>query len=80
MKIAEHNRANFETLLKAFENGDIALLDVEDKATGESKAAIVAIGKDGEDFTFTPLAIMIEGNPFELFNPPNSEEEGYYQP
>lgn len=62
--------ANFETLRGAFENGHVALVEVRRRIDGAEVAALCAVGSIGEEFTLTPFAIMVEGNPFELFSPP----------
>lgn len=41
-------RANFQTLLKAAENGDLALISGADAKTGEARAIIAAISFDPE--------------------------------
>lgn len=77
-KLNDADVRNFKTLSKAFAAGDVALLDVRRRSDGKSVAAIVAVGRDGEDYTFTPFATMVEGNPFELFDPPSQAGDGYY--
>jgi len=65
------DKANFQTLLEAAQNGDLALLDVRRRADQKPVAAVTAVGRDEEgNFVFSPLAIMVEGNPYELFDPP----------
>ncbi len=62
--------ANFETLRSAFEKGHDALVEVKRRSDGAEVAALSAVGRDAEEFTLTPFAIMVEGNPFDLFSPP----------
>ena len=62
--------ANFETLRGAFENGHVALVEVKRRSDGAEVAALCAVGREAEEFTLTPFAVMVEGNPFELFSPP----------
>lgn len=69
----EDHKKNFETLQQAFAQGDVALLEVQRVSDGKSVAAIVTVGREDGDYTFTPFAIMVEGNPFELYRPPNPE-------
>lgn len=68
-----HDRSNFETLARAFACGDSALVEVQRIADGVVVAAICAVSRDGDLFTVTPFATMVEGNPFELFLPPNPD-------
>jgi len=78
MPLEEWDKKNFETIKQAFLDGNAALLDVRRRSDGKKVAAIVAVGKDGDERTMTPFAIMVEGNPFELFDPPNPDG-GYYE-
>jgi hypothetical protein len=67
-KLREGDRANFETLLQAAKNGDLALVSAVRKSDGAKVALVCAMGRDGEAFYPTPFAVMVEGNPFELFH------------
>ena len=63
---------NFESIRRACINGDLALLEAQDKAAGEKAALIVAINRySGGDSEMVPLARMIDGDPYKQFNPPN---------
>lgn len=64
------DRANFDTLSRAFDAGDVALVEVKRLSDGRPVAAICAIGRQDGLFTLTPFAILVEGNPFELYAPP----------
>jgi len=79
--LADHDKANFSTLLKAASDDNLALLDVRRRSDGKSVAAIVAVGwdNDTQEHVFTPLATMIEGDPYKLFDPPKSDEDGYHE-
>lgn len=75
-----YHKANFETLKRAFANGDIALMEVQLAATGEIVAAIVAtlpkynrLMPDLEELVFVPFAVMLNGDPYQLLNPPNPD-------
>ena len=70
MAIPEHVRQNFQTLLNAVENDDVALLECTDKQTGEPVYTIVAVTHDGDEYILAPFAKMFDGNPFEELNPP----------
>lgn len=39
-------------------------------ATGETRHVICAVGRDGADFVVTPFGHLANGNPFELYRPP----------
>lgn len=68
--IPAHHATNLATILRAARDGRLALLEVRERATGETRVALVAVGGDGTSFEFTPFALMIDGNPFELLDPP----------
>lgn len=69
------HKENFETMLRAAADGNLALLECELAATGEKVAAIVAVNTDkrGEPCDIVPFAIFINGNPYELLNPPHPD-------
>ena len=69
--VVHQHSTNFETLKHAFANGDVALMECQLVANGETVAAIVAVNRTGEDFEFVPFAMMFNGNPFEMLNPPD---------
>lgn len=78
MPIGKHYKANFNTMLLAAENKDLALLDCQDKKTGEQVHVVCAVYHDSEgQYNFVPLAKMFDGDPYEEVNPP-SEEGGYH--
>ena len=65
---------NFETLKRACTNGDLALLECQEKATGKVVEVVCAMFKDEEDMICAvPLAQMYDENPFELLNPPAAD-------
>ncbi|MFG1465132.1 DUF6117 family protein [Xanthobacter sp. DSM 24535] len=70
MSIPDHARANFQTLLRAAENGHLALMECADAASGAPRYVICAVGRDGEDYVFTPFGHLAEGNPFDAYLPP----------
>jgi hypothetical protein len=47
MAIPAAHRANFDTLLRAAADGNLALLECADAATGEPRYVLCAIGFDG---------------------------------
>ena len=71
MTIVQQHSRNFETLREAFENRDVALLECQLKTTGESVAVVVAVNRDDNEFSFVPIAMMFNGNPYEFLNPPD---------
>jgi hypothetical protein len=70
MAIPEGYRQNFEMMLEAAKNADLALVECTDKHTGKPVITICAIGRDGDEFVITPFAKMFDGNQYEELNPP----------
>lgn len=64
-------RNNFDTLLRASKSDDIALISAIRKADQKPVALVCAMQRN-KDQTITPVpfAVMVEGNPFELFEDP----------
>lgn len=71
MSIPDHVRANFQTLLRAAENGDLTLMECTEISTGEIRYVICAVGPDGGGYVFTPFGHLADGNPFETYRPPS---------
>lgn len=61
---------NFETLQRAFEDGNVALMEVQDSETGEYRACICAVEDQGEEVEFKPFAVLCWDNPYDLWTPP----------
>jgi Family of unknown function (DUF6117) len=71
VSIPDHAHANFETLLRAAADGNLALMECADAVTGEPRYVICAVGRDGADFVFTPFGHLADGNPFDAYLPPS---------
>ena len=74
MAILKGHKRNFQTLVDAFQNEDVALMECQLAATGETVAVICAANRlaDGE-IEFAPFAMLFNGNPYEMVNPPKAE-------
>ena len=70
MSIPDYARANFQTLLDAATNGDLALMECADAVSGEARYVICAVGRGGKEFVFTPFGHLADGNPYEAYRPP----------
>ncbi|MBC7284664.1 DUF6117 family protein [Hoeflea sp.] len=68
--IPDHIRANFQALMRAAENGDLALMECSDAETGAPRYVICAVGRNGGEYLFTPFGHLAEGNPYEAYRPP----------
>lgn len=73
MLLSHPDTQNFATLLLAASRGQLALLEVRRRSDQKAVAAVCAVGLDGSDYLFTPLALMVEVNPFDVFDPPGPE-------
>ena len=70
MAVPDHVRANFEVLLRAARNNDLALMECKDAESGNTRYVICAVGRSDGDYAFTPFGHLAEGNPFEAYVPP----------
>jgi hypothetical protein len=74
MSLPIGHRRNFNTLRQAFLTGDAALMECQLAATGEVVAVLCAANRlpDG-GAEFVPFAMLFNGNPYEMVNPPNPD-------
>ena len=64
-------RHNFELLHKAAKHHDLCLVSAIRKADQRPVALVCAMNRDANgNYCPAPIAVMIEGNPFELFEDP----------
>jgi hypothetical protein len=70
MTIPDPFRRNFETLLRAAGQGDLALLECADAVTGQPRYVICAVGREEGAYVMTPFGHLHDGNPFEAYVPP----------
>jgi hypothetical protein len=72
MALPVGHKHNFDTLRRAFVAGHAALLECQLAATGETVAVICAAnGLPDDGVEFVPCAMMFQGNPYTILNPPN---------
>lgn len=67
------DKANFETLKEALEAGDLCLLSAKRKSDGADVALVCVMGHKDGMFYPVPIAVMVEGNPFDLYDDPTQE-------
>ena len=65
MSIPDFARTNFQMLLRAAGDGNLALMECLDAETAQPRYVICAVGRDGADYVFTPFGHLAEGNPFD---------------
>jgi len=63
MSIPDHARANFQPLLRAAADGNLALMKCADARTAEPRYVICAVSHDGGDYVVTPFGHLADGNP-----------------
>jgi hypothetical protein len=66
-------RLNFQTMLRAAQDGQLALMECTEKATGLSAFVVCMVNppdeEDGE-VEFVPVARLFDGNPYDEVDPP----------
>lgn len=81
MAIPDHARANFNTLLRAAGDGNLALMECLDVATREPRYVLCAVGRDRGDYLFTPFGHLAAGNPYETYLPHDPDDPtGFLRP
>ncbi|WP_343546945.1 DUF6117 family protein [Sphingobium yanoikuyae] len=70
MAIPDYLSANFKTLLRAAEDGNLALMECQDAASGEPHYVICAVGREEGSYLMTPFGHLAEGNPYDAYRPP----------
>lgn len=69
--IVQEHKANFETLRRAFANGDVALMDCVEKSTSEHVAVLcIVVHTEGGEYALIPFAKFFNDNPYDLLIPP----------
>lgn len=83
MAIPDGYRINFETLVRAAQNGDLALMECTNKKTGKPVYVITAVNdpkiervtkleEPDENYEFVPLAQMFDKSPYDTLDPPTT--------
>lgn len=75
MSIPDHARSNFDTLLRAASDGNLALMECADAVSGARRYVLCAVGRDGEDYVFTPFGHLADGNPYDAYLRPDPSKE-----
>lgn len=71
MAIPDHARTNFDTLLRAASDGNLALIECLDAASREPRYVLCAIGRSDGEYVFTPFGHLADGNPYNAYLPPD---------
>lgn len=80
MSIPDFARTNFQSLLRAAGDGNLALMECLDAETAQPRYVICAVGRDGADYVFTPFGHLAEGNPFDAYRPPDPGDQRGFLP
>lgn len=71
MAVPDHHKQNLETIYRAAENGDLAIVECTDKITGKIVHVLCCVRHaDDRQYEVTPIAKMFEGDPYAELNPP----------
>jgi hypothetical protein len=79
MALTEGDRKNFETLLRAARNGDLALVESKDAKTGEYRALICAVKRMATEVEMVPFGHLSQ-DPYADYLPPGFEEDSVVDP
>ena len=65
------HKTNLDTIIRAADNGDLAVLECMDRLSHQPVSVLVAVHQDAAgQYVITPLARMFTGNPYaELLGP-----------
>lgn len=74
MAIPDHARINFDTLLRAAADGNLALMECLDAATREPRYVLCAVGRSDGEFVFTPFGHLADVNPYDAYLPPDPKD------
>ncbi|MGB3830309.1 MAG: DUF6117 family protein [Mesorhizobium sp.] len=81
MAIPDHARTNFNTLLRAADDGNLALVECLDAVTGEHRYVLCAVGRaDDGGFIMTPFGHLADGNPYDAYLPPDPNDPNGFVP
>lgn len=73
-KPTKAHSANLKTIILAAKVGALGLMECEFKATGEKVAVLCVFSEDdNKQIHMTPFAVLLNGNPYEMLNPPNPD-------
>ncbi|MCZ7977533.1 DUF6117 family protein [Agrobacterium salinitolerans] len=74
MAIPDHARANFDTLLRAASDGNLALIECLDASTREPRYVLCAVGRSDGEYVFTPFGHLADDDPYGAYLPPDPDD------
>lgn len=69
------HQENLTTILRAAGDGNLALMECTLRSTGERVAVLTAMARSRKEVAATPLAVLLNGNPYELLESPVEADE-----
>jgi hypothetical protein len=72
MALTNAQTSNFNTMLSAARNGDLALVECRRRRDGAITAVMCAVAYDGDAVCLTPLAEIVAGDALAMYDPPTS--------
>lgn len=72
--LRQADKENFQTLLQAAANGGLALISTTRNSDGKQVALVCAMSYENGAYYPAPLAVMVEGNPYEDFEDPTDPD------
>ena len=73
MPIGPRHKTNFQTLERAFGDGNVAIMECTERATGETVPVLCAVQHSDDEaapIEFVPFAKLFTGNPYDELEPP----------
>ncbi len=61
---------NFETLGRAFDDGNVCLIECHEQVNENPAYVICAVNREDGNYDLVPIARLFEDNPYELLVPP----------
>jgi len=80
MSIPDDARSNFQTVLRAASDGNLALMECADAESGQPRHVISAVGRDGAGYVFTPFGHLADGNPYDAYLSPDPDDPTAFVP
>ncbi|MBY5728312.1 DUF6117 family protein [Rhizobium leguminosarum] len=74
MASPDHASTNFDTLLRAAADGNLALMECLDAVTREPRYVLCAVGRTDGEYVFAPFGHLANGNPYDAYLPPDPDD------
>lgn len=71
--IPQGHKQNLDTIIRAAENGALAVVECFNKRENRVVNVLCAIGFDGKEYAISPFAQLFDDNPYDILNPPDPD-------